>query len=462
MFLNATICAIASPTGEGAVAVIRLSGSDSYTIINKVFKSKSGKKDFQPHTLYHGYIYDNFEVCDEVLITIYKKPHSYTGEDSVEIFCHGSTYIQNRILELLIMNGAEQAREGEFTLRAFLNGKIDLTQAEAVNDLIQSKTKLANKLAVNQLRGNLSAEISLLRKKLIDFVSLIELELDFGEEDVEFANRHKLLCTVTELREYIDNLLKSFTLGNAIKNGVPTVIAGEPNVGKSTLLNLILRENKAIVSEIPGTTRDVIEDTVNIGDVLFRFMDTAGIRKTTDTIEAQGIARTYRSIEQASLILYLLDANEDAESILVKANQFLADMTDFKKILFVINKIDKISPSVLNTLKSKLDNSKLEYFIMSAIDVTYLPLLEEKMLKLTGINIYNEEQVLVTNTRHFEALKLSAQALENVANGLNKKIPEDLLTQDLKQALFYLGEISGEITPDDILHNIFNHFCIGK
>lgn len=464
MFLNSTICALASPSGEGAIAVIRVSGPDTFTITDKIFKQKNGKKisESPSHYLLFGNISDNNAVLDEVLAIVYKKPHSYTGENIVEFFCHGAIFIQKRILELLIQNGAEQAREGEFTLRAFLNGKMDLVQAEAVNDLIQSKTNLANNLAVKQLKGSFSKEIASIRKKLVDFVSLIELELDFGEEDVQFANRTDLINTVNEILSFIDNLIGSFTLGNAIKNGIATAIVGEPNVGKSTLLNLILRDDKAIVSEIPGTTRDIIEDTINIGGVIFRFMDTAGIRKTTDSIETMGIERTYRSIEKSGLVLLLLDA-ENNTAKMQKTTETLAQKLDSETLLLVIiNKIDKLNQNQISKEKAFWSKLPFETIFLSAKDTSVLPKLEKKLLKLTGIQNFTEEQIFVTNTRHYEALLRTKEALTDIKNGIQKKIPEDLLTLNIKQALFHLGEISGEIAPDDILHNIFDHFCIGK
>lgn len=464
MFLDSTICAIASPAGEGAIAIIRLSGNDSFSIVGKIFSSKNNHNlgKLPSHKMIYGYIKDNHQILDEVLLAIYKKPHSYTGEDAVEIFCHGAPYIQKRIIELLIKNGAKQSREGEFTLRAFLNGKIDLTQAEAVNDLIQSKTKLANNIALKQLKGTFSHEIETIRKRLIDFVSLIELELDFGEEDVTFANRNDLLKTVEDILSYIEKLIGSFTLGNAIKNGISTAIIGEPNVGKSTLLNLILRENKAIVSEIPGTTRDVIEDTINIGGVLFRFMDTAGIRNTSDTIEKLGIERTYQAIHKAGLVLLMLDAADKTTEMLKTIKTVSKQLNSETKFLVIINKIDKLSNNALAEKKQFWEQQPYETLFITAKNQTILPALEEKILTITGIQSYNYEQVLVTNTRHYEALTRTQEALRRVQIGIQSKTPEDLLTQDIKQALYHLGEISGEIAPDDILHNIFDNFCIGK
>ncbi len=464
MFLDATICAITSPAGEGAIAIIRLSGNDAFTIADKIFRSSKNTKlsNLPSHKMVFGQIIDGENILDEVLVAVYKKPHSYTGENIVEFFCHGAIFIQKRILELLIQNGAEQAREGEFTLRAFLNGKMDLAQAEAVNDLIQSKTQLANRLSIRQLKGAFSQEIATIRQKLIDFVSLIELELDFGEEEVEFADRTALLQTVDEVISYIDKLIGSFTLGNAIKNGIATAIVGEPNVGKSTLLNLLLHDEKAIVSEIPGTTRDVIEDTINIGGVLFRFMDTAGIRKTIDSIENQGIERTYRSIKKAALVLLLLDAGNNTADM-QKTTEALAEKLEQEtQLLVVVNKTDKLTENQLTKLRKFWSSLPYNTILISAKEKKTLPLIEENLLAITGIHTFTEEQILITNTRHYEALLRTKKALTAVKNGMQKAIPEDLLTQDIKQALFHLGEISGEVTPDDILHNIFGKFCIGK
>jgi len=464
VFLDSTICAITSPTGEGAVAIIRLSGNNAFSIANKIFHSAENTKlnHLPSHKMVFGHITDGKNILDEVLVAIYRGPHSYTGENIVEIFCHGAIFIQKRILELLIQNGAEQAREGEFTLRAFLNGKMDLTQAEAVNDLIQSKTNLANQIAIKQLKGSFSNKIATIRQKLIDFVSLIELELDFGEEEVEFADRKKLQETVDEIINFVDNLINSFALGNVIKNGVATAIVGEPNVGKSTLLNLLLHEEKAIVSEIPGTTRDIVEDTININGILFRFMDTAGIRKTTDTIESQGIERTFRSIENAALVLLLLDAENSSIEMLETTEQLNKKLDTQTRLLVIINKIDKLTEKKKAEKKIFWSKQPFETIFISAKKKKYLPDLEKKLMEITGILSFTKEQILVTSTRHYEALVKTKKALSNIKTGITKNIPEDLLTQDIKQALFHLGEISGEVTPDDILHNIFGKFCIGK
>ena len=339
---------------------------------------------------------------------------------------------------------------------------MDLIQAEAVNDLIQSKTQLANTIAVKQLKGAFSQEIATIRQKLVDFVSLIELELDFGEEDVEFADRRKLQETIDEIIIFIDNLISSFSLGNAIKNGIATAIVGEPNVGKSTLLNLLLREEKAIVSEIPGTTRDVVEDTININGILFRFMDTAGIRQATDIIETKGIERTYRSIEKAGLVLLLVDAQKKTDEILQTIVQLNKKLNVQTNLLVVINKIDKLSENEKTAKETFWSKQPFETIFISAKNKKILPEIEKRILEITGIHSFTEEQVLITNTRHYEALLKTKEALTNVKAGMTKNIPEDLLTQDIKQALFHLGEISGEISPDEILRNIFGRFCIGK
>jgi len=465
MFLDSTICAVASPAGEGAIAIIRVSGHNAFTITNKIFRHPKNIKlcEVDSQKMIFGQIIDNNnQIIDEVLITIFKKPNSYTGEDVVEIFCHGAVFIQKKILELLIKNGAEHAREGEFTLRAFLNGKIDLPQAEAINDLIQSKTKLANTIAINQLKGKFSKQIADIRKKLIDFVALIELELDFAEEDVEFANRSDLFKTVNDILSFIDNLIHSFTLGNVIKKGIATAIVGKPNVGKSTLLNLLLNEEKAIVSEIPGTTRDIVEDTINIGGVSFRFMDTAGIRDTTDSIESKGIERTFLSVKKAGLVLLILDAEDSVSEMKKMINTLIEKLNTDTKLLVVINKVDKLLQQQLNKKKDTLSKLPHDIIYVSAKDPRYLQVIEQKLLDITGIRNFTEEQVLITNIRHYQALLLIKEALTAVKKGMKENIPEDLLTLNIRQALHHIGEISGEIAPDDILNNIFKNFCIGK
>ncbi len=461
-----TICAPATSSG-GAISVIRMSGRDSLGICEKIFfpagrtmilKEQSGYK------VVHGEIRNGEEVVDDVLVNIYKAPHSYTGEDSVEISCHGSSYIITKILELLIRNGALSALPGEFTQRAFLNGKMDLSQAEAVADLVASGTKAAHRIALNQMRGGFSAEISKLRSELLRFASLIELELDFGEEDIQFADRKELTEIIKKVKNLADKLANSFRLGNVIKNGIPVAIVGKPNSGKSTLLNSLLNEERAIVSEIPGTTRDIIEDSIKINDLEYRFIDTAGLRDTSDKIESLGIKKTNEKILQASVILMVDEITEPAENINQRADSIRKMITGFgKKLIVLINKIDEGDQSGMDNLKRNIyldiDDSLL---FISAKNLTGLDKLRARLSKILEKGNYNQEDVIITNVRHFEALSHVSGSLERVISGLAEKIPEDLIAIDIRQAIHFLGEITGEITTDEILGNIFKNFCIGK
>jgi len=481
---NRTIAAPASGTG-GAVSLIRLSGKDALAIVEKVFRM-ARQKDIQPDTastdkndrkkgrhsdlgnvrgfsIVYGDIIDGDEIIDDVLLSVFRAPNSYTGENSVEISCHASPYIQSRILQLLADKGAFPARPGEFTQRAFINGKMDLAQAEAVADIINSETRAAHRLAMNQMRGVYSREIKELRQKMLHFASMIELELDFGEEDVEFADRYELKSVLEEIKTYTDSLRDSFKYGNALKKGVPVAIVGRPNVGKSSLLNALLKDDKAIVSEIPGTTRDIVEDTIVIEGVLFRFIDTAGLRETADVIENLGIRKTYQKIGQADLVLLLADAADDATAINRSYQEISKQVegTD-KTLLLVINKTDLLSREDLNHLDSQLDLSKNSRLMISAVSGDGVDTL---ILKLTGIiNSLGpgSGQLAVTNLRHYQALGDCSESLERALEGLESGLPEDLVAMDLRQAIYHLGEITGEISTDEILTNIFSNFCIGK
>ncbi|MCT4599978.1 MAG: tRNA uridine-5-carboxymethylaminomethyl(34) synthesis GTPase MnmE [Marinifilaceae bacterium] len=459
-----TICAIATASGSGAIAVIRLSGKESIAICDSIFKSASGKRlsEQKANTIHFGQIVDGEELIDEVLVSIFKAPHSYTGEESIEISCHAASYIQQRLLNLLINKGARLANPGEFTQRAFLNGKMDLSQAEAVADLIASSSAAAHKVAMQQMKGGFSNELRNLREKLLRITSLVELELDFSEEDVEFADRTELLDLAKEIHKLVDNLIGSFSLGNAIKNGLPVAIVGNPNVGKSTLLNSLLREEKAIVSDIEGTTRDAIEDTINLKGITFRFIDTAGIRKTEDVIENLGIEKTFAKIKNASIVLLLLDAENDTnvqnESI-ARINEALDH--ENQKFIIVLNKIDKI-----DSLDDKLSalNTKLAHAVIpiSAKRNENTDRLVDELVETVNLDRLNDNDVIVTNARHYEALCSANEAVERVVSGLEMQISGDFLSQDIREVLHFLGSITGEINTDEILGNIFRNFCIGK
>ncbi|MGM0505334.1 MAG: tRNA uridine-5-carboxymethylaminomethyl(34) synthesis GTPase MnmE [Bacteroidota bacterium] len=466
---NDIICAISTPQGNGAIAVIRLSGNESIALTDKVFQSASGKKliDQQPNTLHFGVLKDGDKIIDEVVVSLFKAPRSYTGEDVVEISCHGSVYIQQQILQLLTRKGARMAQPGEFTLRAFVNGKMDLSQAEGVADLIASSSATSHKVAIQQMRGGFSSEIASLRDRLLHFISLLELELDFSEEDVEFADRGQLNELLNNIQQLIQKLLRSFDLGNVIKNGVPVAIVGHTNVGKSTLLNKILNEEKAIVSEIAGTTRDVIEDVINIEGVTFRFIDTAGIRETTDTIETIGIERTYERISKSSIVLLLVDATEKVTDIkqAVKKVKEKIGATD-KKLIVIVNKIDRLNDSTIEqeinqSLQNLLDEQDVRIKISAKTGENVEKLIDE-LLSVVNLAALNQNEVIVTNARHYEALEKASVALQRAIDGLNTGITGDFLAMDIREVLHYLGEITGEITTDEVLGNIFKNFCIGK
>ena len=460
MEINDDIIAISSPPGMGAIAIIRISGPKSISKFQPFFKSKNNKKlkNQKSHTLHFGDFRFNDQLIDEVLVSVFEKGKSFTGDESVEITCHGSTYIQKTIVETLLENGIRLAKPGEFTMRAFLNGKLDLTQAEAVSDLIYSDSEAMHKISLNQMRGGFQSELKLLRADLLHFLSMIELELDFSEEDVSFANKKDLIKLVDNVEKKLILLKDSFKFGNAIKNGVPVSIAGKPNAGKSSLLNSLLNEEKAIVSNIPGTTRDAIEDTVFINGIKFRFIDTAGLRETTDEIEIKGIEMTKSKILKSSVLIYLFDINDTNES------EILKDLEEFckddLKIILVRNKIDLNAKYKINIERFKKYNitSLLE---ISAIDKESVSIVREKLSNEFSSESSNTG-VVVTNLRHFNALSESITSIKKVRKAIDNEVPGDLLSIDLKNVIYSVGEITGEISNDEMLGNIFSNFCIGK
>jgi tRNA modification GTPase len=465
MLDQSTICAVSTSPGIGAIAVIRLSGSDAVQIADKVFQSgKKGKtlKDQQANTLHFGQIGFKNEVFDEVVVAIFRASHSFTGEDIVEISCHGSTFIQQKILEILIENGARMALPGEFTQRAFLNGKMDLSQAEAVADIIASSNAAAHKLALNQMRGGFSKEINNLRTQLLHFTAMIELELDFAEEEVEFANRTELRNLTEKIEALLRKLKNSFQLGNAIKNGIPVAIIGDTNVGKSTLLNALLNEDKAIVSDIHGTTRDVIEDVVNIHGTAFRFFDTAGIRDTKDYIENLGIERSYSKLDLATVVLLVVDMQNPYPIVKQRIDKIRERISNDQKLIIVANKIDSGLHDTIQQLKvTDLSNNEKLVFI-AAKKKQNLDELIDVMIHSVNIEAVYQEDVIVTNARHFEILKNAHESILRVLNGLNTGITGDFLAQDIRECLHYLSDITGEISNYEVLGHIFKNFCIGK
>jgi tRNA modification GTPase len=466
--VNDTIIALATSAGVGAIAVLRLSGENAIEIVNKHFKSKFGKKDLtkvKSHTIHLGNIFENERIIDEVLVSVFKNPNSYTGENVVEINCHGSVYIQQEILQLFVKNGVRNANPGEFTLRAFLNGKMDLSQAEAVADLISSNSSASHQVALQQMRGGFSTEIENLRQQLLNFASLIELELDFAEEDVEFADRTEFKTLITKISEVLKRLIDSFALGNVLKNGIPVAIIGEPNVGKSTLLNALLNEEKAIVSHIEGTTRDAIEDEITIDGVAYRFIDTAGIRATEDYVENIGIKKTFEKIEQAQLIIYLFDlekinSNKSTIKIVHEEVEKLKKKHPKKHILVIANKVDTINKQVKNEVVKVFEN--IELLFLSAKEKTGIHELTETLTQLANKGALSNNETIVSNARHFEALNNAFVSIKEVQNGIENNLSTDLFAIDIRQALFHLGEITGKVTTEDLLGNIFANFCIGK
>jgi len=455
------ICALATASGVGAISVLRVSGPDAIDICSSIFESKQSEKQLtleKSHTIHLGYIVNGNQMIDEVLVSIFKGPSSYTGENTIEISCHGSIYIQQQILQLLIHNGCRMARAGEFTFRAFMNGKMDLSQAEAVADLISSSNEKSHQLALSQMRGGFSSEINSLRKKLIKFTSLIELELDFSSEDVEFANRNDLTNLIDELKLVLRKLIDSFALGNVLKNGIPVAIVGEPNVGKSTLLNTLLNDDRAIVSEIAGTTRDTVEDELIIDGTSFRFIDTAGIRATEEKIERIGIKKTYQKIAEAKVVLYLFDSLSSSPTIVKKELSKLQKHTEYKHLIVLANKVDG---GDLSRIKMEFDFLPQILFISAKSNIG-VEALKSMLIKKVMNGMLSNNDLMVSNTRHYEALSNSLNHVSRVKEGMIANISGDLLAMDLRQALYHLGQITGEITTDDLLDSIFNDFCIGK
>lgn len=465
MIQTDTIIALATPSGSGAIAIIRLSGPNAISIASNHFESISGKVlgKQKSHTIHLGYIKDGENVLDQVLVSIFKNPNSYTGENIIEISCHGSPYIQQQIIQLFLRNGCRTADAGEFTLRAFLNGKMDLSQAEAVADLISSDNAASHQIAVQQMRGGFSNEIKNLRAELLNFASLIELELDFSEEDVEFADRTQFKELLTRIQKVLKSLIDSFAVGNVIKNGIPVAIVGEPNVGKSTLLNAFLNEERALVSDIAGTTRDTIEDEIAIGGVGFRFIDTAGIRETEDVIEGMGIKRTFEKIEQAQVILLLVDgskllADDQKLKNIVLEYEKIKNQNPQKPLVLLINKADTLSESDKEIIGEYLNN--INY--LSAKTGEGVEELKNSLLQFVNTGALRNNETIVTNTRHYNSLLKALEEIEKVQIGMKEDLSSDLMAIDVREALYHLGEITGQVTNDELLGNIFANFCIGK
>ena len=459
---NDTIIAPATAPGIGAIAIIRLSGADAIAKCSTVFTKNLN--EVKSHTLHFGNIIDGERIIDEVLVSVFKAPHSYTAENTIEISCHGSPYIQQEIIKLFLQKGVRMAEPGEFTLRAYYNGKLDLSQAEAVADLIHSTSEAEHQVAISQIRGGFSNEIKKLREEIIRFASLIELELDFSEEDVEFADRAQFISLVNKTQSAIKKLIDSFAAGNVIKNGVPVAIVGKPNVGKSTLLNALLNEERAIVSSIAGTTRDTIEDEINIKGMKFRFIDTAGIRDTTDEIENLGIEKTFEKIAQASIVLHLVETQNFASPNIELETQNIASLQeeyrkkfgDQKQILFIINKCDLLPPEFI------IQNSSLSIIYLSAKEKKGIEKVSDKLVAMVNIGQVKIGDVIVSNSRHYDALVRAQESLDTVLKGLQSQLPTDLIAIDIRTAMFELGTITGEVSTDDLLESIFRNFCIGK
>lgn len=472
-----TICAIATAQG-GAIGTIRVSGPQAIEITSRIFTPAQGKPltERKPYTLTFGKILSakeqtnapsaplSEEVIDEVLVSVFRAPHSYTGEDSTEIMCHGSSYVLQQVMQLLIQSGCRSALPGEYTQRAFLNGKMDLSQAEAVADLIASSSAATHRLAMSQMRGGFSKELSALRNQLLHFNSLMELELDFSDhEELEFANRNDLLDLATHIEQVIARLAHSFSVGNAIKNGIPVAIIGETNAGKSTLLNALLNEEKAIVSDVHGTTRDVIEDTINLQGITFRFIDTAGIRQTTDTIESLGIERTFQKMDQAAILLWMIDST-DAQGRHDELRSEILPHCEGKKLIILFNKSDLLLPIQKEELSAMFADIEAEKLFISAKKKENISTLENKLIQAAALPEITQNDVIVTNTRHYEALVRALDSIRRVLEGLQMGLSGDLVSEDLRQCIHELGEIvaEGGITSEETLQNIFKNFCIGK
>lgn len=459
-----TICAISTAPGMGAIAVIRVSGPDAFTISDAIFTAASASKTIATnpsHTVLFGTIHRENRIIDEVVATIFRNPHSFTGEDIVEFSCHGSVYIQQKIIQLLLSQGCRMAEAGEFSRRAFMNGKMDLSQAEAIADLIASTSASNHRLALQQMRGGFSRELDKLRGDLLHFVTMIELELDFSEEEVEFADRKDLNDLAHNLEKHLKKLMDSFRLGNALKNGIPVAIVGETNAGKSTLLNQLLNEDRAIVSNIHGTTRDVIEDIVNIRGITFRFIDTAGLRETSDLIENMGIERTYQKIEQSQIVLWIIDSTQVTEHIEWMASRIIP-RAEGKEMLIIFNKSDKVSKEeqvVLDKMFKAYSKTRIHISAKKGENIDHI---RAKLLEIAGLPDMERQDIVVTNLRHFEALSKAHESIVRVGEGLHSNQSSEFLSQDIRECLHHLGQITGLITNDEVLQNIFRNFCIGK
>ena len=466
MISNDTIVALATPSGAGAIAVIRLSGEQAIAIASTLFESKSGKilAQQKSHTLHLGVIKDGPRTLDEVLLSIFKSPNSYTGENTIEISCHGSLFIQQQIIQLALRHGCRMADPGEFTLRAFLNGKIDLSQAEAVADLISSTNEASHQLAIQQMRGGFSNELQNLRTELLNFASLIELELDFAEEDVAFADRTEFNALINRIALVLKRLIDSFAIGNVIKNGIPVAIVGEPNVGKSTLLNALLNEDRAIVSAIAGTTRDTIEDELVIEGVGFRFIDTAGIRQTTDEVESIGIQKTFEKIEQAQVVLYIFESSKFKVSGLGYRTEIEKIKNNYpqKQLVVVINKIDLITQAQIQDIQKQLASIEVSPILLSAKNKQGVEELKNQLTSLVNTGALRNNETIVTNTRHYDALLKALDEIQKVQYGIQTHLSSDLLAIDIREALYQFGLITGQVSNDELLGNIFANFCIGK
>ena len=474
---NDTICAIATPPGMGAIAVVRVSGPDTHRLVSQLLRQKGKlfpQEKIEAYKAFYGHIADpaTDEVLDEVLVTFFVAPHSFTGEDAAEISVHGSLYIQQQLMELLLRQGARMATPGEFTRRAFVNRKFDLAQAEAVADLIASQSQAAHRVAMNQLKGGFSKELQVMRSKLLEITSLMELELDFSEEDVEFADRSQLQALLAEALAHIEHLTASFRLGNALKNGLPVAIVGATNTGKSTLLNALLGDDRAIVSEVAGTTRDTIEEVMNLDGTLFRFIDTAGIRETSETIERIGIERTYRTLGEADIVLGMIDATQSPQD-LIKAARLILEKTDRQQqtLVLLLNKTDlcpATSADSIDLLKNVVcdtDGTPAEHVYIQTLSAKTgngMEQLRDTLRRIQQSIKVGQDTVLVSNLRHYDALRHASESLTSVRQGLEQGLPTDLVAQDLREALYHLGTITGEITTDEVLGSIFGKFCLGK